>query len=192
MKPSSSRLTPRGLTLLETLIACAVFAVIATLALQLYVVLYKTVEIQRAPLGQLTQARQLTHSFTHDVRNARRTLPSFGSFTASERTLILELPPANATGLPTASSDVVVYHAGQRGEIVRTVHVGVNSSRRSRSELIAENIGSWRFRVNGSVVRLAMSARETVHRRTAELTLETTVSMRNGGKSTTDYADCAD
>ncbi|MCS6863040.1 MAG: type II secretion system GspH family protein, partial [Abditibacteriales bacterium] len=66
-----------GLTLLETLVACAVFAVIATLALQLYVVLYKTVEVQRAPLGQLMQARQLTHSFTHDVRNARRALPSF-------------------------------------------------------------------------------------------------------------------
>ncbi len=177
-----------GLTILEMLVACGVLAVIATLALQLYVVLYKTVEIQRAPLGQLMQARQLTHSFTHDVRNARRTLPSFGSFTASERTLILELPSASANGLPTASSDVIIYHAGQKGAILRTVRAGANSARRSRSELIAENIGSWRFSVNGSVVRLMVSARETVHRRPAELTLETTVSMRNGRRGKEGYA----
>jgi type II secretory pathway pseudopilin PulG len=185
-KPSHvSRFTSHvslGLTLLETLVACGVLAVIITLALQLYVALYKTVEVQRAPLGQLMQARQLTHSFTHDVRNARRTLPSFGSFTAGERTLILELPSATADGLPTAASDVVIYHAGRKGEIVRTVRAGANSARRSRSELIAENISSWQFRVNGSVVRLTVSARETVHRRTAELKLETTASMRNGGK----------
>jgi len=176
-----------GSLMLQCLISIGLFAVMLSLALQTYVLLYKALETQGMRASLLAASRELLHQLRRDVRCARAAPSRFRQWQAGKHTLILLLPSVSTA--EGEESAWVVYQSEPKSKRVTRYFFPQRDSGFSARSVYAEPLGTGISQVSFSVRRAASAAslvemriahRQTVHRRPVSINLYSAVVMRNG------------
>ncbi|MGB8953360.1 MAG: prepilin-type N-terminal cleavage/methylation domain-containing protein [Candidatus Aminicenantales bacterium] len=194
-KYSQGRKASRGLTLIEVLIATVVMSILMAALLTLYS------EGQKYFINENTQADVLQESryplewLARDIKGSTSVVSSWGSYSTSENTLVLQVPSVDGSGLiidVEAEFDYIIYRTST-GRLQRIVDAndGV-SSRTDRSRFLAENVTSLSLTYYDATdtqlssgyeaaasVKMALAISEKGLGRTFQETLNSKVKLRN-------------
>jgi len=161
-RASTRKSRPKGLTLMELLIAMALVSLIITGLLSLCTVSQRYFISESSKADVLRDVRYVQSWVSRDIKEAVQVLPSWDAYTASDSCLILRLPSVDASGYIVDIEyefDHVIYrlhpHISGRLERIMDAKDGV-SSRADSSKFLATRVNS--FLVSSEGVNLSAVA----------------------------------
>jgi len=196
-RTSTQRSRPKGLTLMELLIALALVSLIVTGLLSLYTASQRYFISESSRADVLRDVRHVQTWVSRDIKEAVQVLPTWDAYTASDSCLILRLPSIDASGYIIDIEyefDHVIYrlHPQISGRLERIVDAkdGV-SSRADSSRFLATRVNS--FQVSSEGVNLSavadfsqlcsvdinLTSSKNMLGRSYQETLQTGVKLRN-------------
>jgi type II secretory pathway pseudopilin PulG len=179
-----------GITLVETLVAMGVFAVISCIAVELYLRTRQVMRQEATRAEMVASDLALIAMIRRDVAPATRVMHRLGPFRSDLRTLILDVPaPGQLDARAPSRHTYVVYHRAQQepSTLVRAVYASPAGGKPLEEEVVAEGPGDVRFAYDAPapgdarLVRVSMSARRDDPPRRFAMTYQTTLCLRNAG-----------
>lgn len=197
MKTRTQRPKPKGLTLVELLVAMALVSLLMTALLALYSAGQRYFLTESVSLEELRDVRYVQNWLTRDIKESAQVLPSWDVYTASDSCLILLVPSVDANGdiIDIESDfDCVVYRRDpdipSRLERIVDAKDGVSARSDSRKWL-STKVSSFLLSSEGvnlsavadfsqiASVDISLTTRQILMGRPYQETLQTGVMLRN-------------
>ena len=197
MKTRTQKSRPKGLTLVELLVAMALVSLLMTALLALYSAGQRYFLSESVRLEELRDVRHVQNWMIRDIKEAAQVLPSWDVYTASDSCLILLVPSVDASGdiIDIENDfDCVVYRLNpqvpSRLERIVDAKDGV-SARSDSSRWMSTKVSSFLLSSEGAnlssvadftqvaSVDISLTTRQILMGRTYQETLQTGVMLRN-------------
>ncbi len=197
METRTQRPRPKGLTLVELLVAMALVSLLMTALLALYSAGQRYFLSESVRLEELRDVRHVQNWMIRDIKEAAQVLPTWDVYTASDSCLILLVPSVDASGdiIDIENDfDYVVYRLNpqipSRLERIMDAKDGV-SARSDSSRWMSTKVSSFLLSSEGAnlsavadfsqvaIVDISLTTRQILMGRTYQETLQTGVMLRN-------------
>jgi prepilin-type N-terminal cleavage/methylation domain-containing protein len=197
METRTQRPRPKGLTLVELLVAMALVSLLMTALLALYSAGQRYFLSESVRLEELRDVRHVQNWMIRDIKEAAQVLPSWDVYTASDSCLILLVPSVDTSGdiIDIENDfDYVVYRLNpqipSRLERIMDAKDGV-SARSDSSRWMSTKVSSFLLSSEGAnlsavadfsqvaSVDISLTTRQILMGRTYQETLQTGVMLRN-------------
>lgn len=138
----------RGFTLIEVLLVILMMGFGLIVLTNMFLSHNKIYRSQSTKLNITGSVRFALDDIDNYVRQAYRTLASYGSFTASSQTLILQIQSVNSSERLIANTyDYVIYYLSGNN-LMREIVADAGSARVSSTRLVAANVSNLVFSLN--------------------------------------------
>ncbi len=139
----------RGFTLVELQIASAIALISLSAIFALYLFSRQSFNIGNAFMDVYANSRNASGWLMRDIRCASMVVPSHGSYTTTDNSIVLMVPSINPDGSVMASNyDYIIYelrNASQGKDMYRIVQKNSSSSRANEERAIAHYCDSLTF-----------------------------------------------
>ncbi len=140
----------KAFTLAEFQIASLITILVITAALSLYVFYWRTMIISNTILDVYSNARVAVELMARDIRWAAQVVPSHGSYTTGDHSIVLQLPAIDNQGNSIRSHYDYVTYRLQGTDLYRIVEKDASSSRAAENRPIAKYCASLTFSSGGT------------------------------------------
>lgn len=139
-----------GFTLIETLLVLLMMGIGIVVLTNMFISHNRLYRSQSAELDITSSVRSVLDDIDNNVRPAHRTLGSYGAYTASSTTLILQVQAVDPSDILISNTwDYVVYHISGTS-LIREIIADPSSSRVSSTRTLASNVSSITFTYNNA------------------------------------------
>lgn len=138
----------RGFSLVETLTYVALFGFVASLATPLIFDCVTANARMKRSMDHVIEIDWLNRVFRADVKNAKESVPEYGSFELGAATLILRSSPAEKHGLPVESKEEYVVYSIDKDDpsrLVRTASSWGPEGLGTTSKVVARDLEKAEF-----------------------------------------------
>lgn len=141
-----------GFTLVELQLASLVAIIVLSAIIALYIFSWRSFTIGSALLDVYANSRNASGLLTRDIRNASQVVPSHGSYTTTDNSIVLMVPSIDASkAIISAHYDYITYRL-QNTDLYRIVEPDALSARQSENSIIARYCYSLTFSSGGTTL----------------------------------------
>lgn len=138
-----------GFTLIELQMASFISLIVLAAILSLYIFSWRSFTMGDAILDVYANSRNAAGWLTRDIRCAAQIVPSHGSYTTTDSSIVLKVPSIDATGQTISSYYDYITYRLQGSNMYRIVEKDALSSRQSENRIIARYCSSLTFSSGG-------------------------------------------
>ena len=139
-----------GLTFTELLVATLIGTLVFLVLFYVSFTIQENINVSSGILGITETGRLAVSYITNDVRQAKL-LTSYGSYSTTDTSIVLEVPVADTNGT-IIGSDMIIYtlDAADATKLRRIVYATAGSSKSDSSNIIAKDVDTLLFSSDGT------------------------------------------
>jgi prepilin-type N-terminal cleavage/methylation domain-containing protein len=148
------KLAKRGFTLIETIIAITIFAILCFALVNVYLKYYNAYHTQQAIISVAGSASTVANELQNATLQAKQVIISHtfssGTYNSNQNTLVLQMPSIDSSGnILTDKYDYVVFYASG-ANFYRLVEIDGSSSRNAGLKKLSDTVSVIEFFYNDS------------------------------------------